>query len=78
MKKYLHNPLSFDVTKQYSLNGAVTTYTLPAEKITEFDNETVFTHMRDYLTEVVLNERGIVHFDMNREKVREEIVKDFE
>ena len=52
MKYYLYNPLSHDVSTTYNLNG-LESYTLPAEKITEFDNETIFTHMRDYLVEVV-------------------------
>lgn len=74
-KYYLYNPLSFDVSTTYALDVSPETYNLPSEKITEFENEAVFTHMRNYLVEIVLNERNIIHFDHNRAKVSEEVTK---
>lgn len=70
--KYLWNPLPNEVSTQY----AGVTYTLPAEKITTIEDPTIFRHMRDYLTTLILNERGLWHFDSEREKVHTEIVKE--
>lgn len=76
MTKYLHNPLTHDVTTLYAgIEGIPTAYTLPAEKTTKFTDEAFFAHMRDYLVAIILNERSIIHFDENRLRVREEITK---
>ncbi len=74
--KYIFNPLPFDVSTTYALTESPETYTLPSEKLTTFENEVVFNHMLNYLIQIVLNERNIVHFDHNRQQVREEVVKE--
>ena len=73
----LLNPLPFDVSTTYDIKGdrSPETFTLPSKKITVFENETIFNHMREYLVEEVLNHRNIIHFDQNREEIRKEIVK---
>ncbi len=76
MKWYLVNPLDQEVRTQYHLKDGdpPTEIILPPERITEFDNETLFNHAREFLVAAVLNARNITHFDHEREKVREEIV----
>lgn len=69
--KHLWNPLPNEVSTQY----AGITYTLPAEKITPIEDPTVYRHMRDYLVTLILNDRGLWHFDSEREKIRQEIEK---
>lgn len=76
--KYLANPLSRDVSTQYNLDGNIHQLTAKAESITGFENETLFNHMRQYLIEEILNDRNVIHFDHEREKVRLEVTKDFE
>ena len=74
MKKfYLKNPLRKDVSTQYNLDGTIVYLTAKGEDITDFENETLFGHMRDYLVEEILNERGVWHFDEERKKVRDEV-----
>ena len=73
--KYLWNPLDEPVSTQYNLDGDIKTYTLPPQKITEFENEVIFNHMKRFLIEAVLNKRNIIHFDANRAEVEKEIVK---
>lgn len=73
---WLRNPLTHDVRTTYNLDGDLQEYILPAEHITTFKNETIFTHMRNYLVTEILNERNITwHSDANREKVRNEVTK---
>lgn len=73
--KYLWSPLSYDIKKQFYLTDKPQTYTIKAEKINEYENETVYNHLRDYLVEIILNERNIVHFDDARAEVRKEVEK---
>lgn len=77
MTYYLFNPLAHSVEMSYTLDEIPQLYVLPPEKISEFENEVVFDHLRAYLIEIILNERNIVHFDHNREQVREEVTKYF-
>lgn len=70
MKKYyLKNILDHDIETQY----AGETHTLPAEKITDFDDEVIFNHMRAYLVTAILNRRNMWHFEENRKLVRDEV-----
>ena len=73
--KYLWNPLDEPVTTQYCLDEVPQTYTLPPQKITEFENEVIFNHMKKFLIEAILNKRDIIHFDENRAEVEKEVVK---
>lgn len=74
--QHLWNPLPFEVSTQYNLGDGPQMYALLPEKITSFDNEVIFNHMREYLVAAVLNHRNIVHYDHNREEVRKEIIKE--
>lgn len=77
MKYLLKNPLLFDVSTAYDVNEdrKPVLFTLKAKSITPFDNETIYRHLRDYLVEIILNERQIVHYDIERDKVRKEVEK---
>lgn len=79
MIKYLLNPLPNDVQSTYNLDGDVHTYTLPAEKVTSYDypHESAYEHVKQDLVTAILNHRNLWHFDHEREKVREEITKEF-
>lgn len=74
--KYLLNPLRHDVSKICSLEEEGKMYVLPAESLFTCENEAVFNHLAKYLIDEILNERGIVHYDNEIEKVRQEITKE--
>jgi len=75
MTFYLWNPLDEPISTQYCLDEVCQTYTLPPQKITEFENEVIFNHMKNFLVEAILNQRNIIHFDQNRAEVEKEVVK---
>lgn len=80
MSKYLYNPLNRAISTTYDTKGdrILDTLTLEPESITEFTNETHYRHMCDFLVDAVLDDRGIVHFDANREKIRKEVEKNYD
>lgn len=78
MTRYILNPLRHDVEKMCSLEEDGKMYILPAESLFTCENESVFNHLLNYIIGIILDERGTIHWDHEKEKVRQEIVKEYE
>ncbi len=76
-KLYVFNPLSYPFTTTFAVeSGKSKKIVLPSERITELDDDYFGDRVVTDLVTAILNERNITHFDVQRDKVRKEILKE--
>jgi len=77
MKRFLWNPLTYDVEANIKLDDNNSKHLVAkSEKITEFENEREFKHIRKYLVDAIINSRNIKFgFDDVRESIENEVTK---
>ena len=76
-KYFLWNPLDVKVSIPLKLDeNTEVLLEAPPQKISEFENEYAFNHIREHLIDLVVNDRSLVGFDDVRNTIRDEITKD--